>query len=166
MPKGNKGQKKNIRIKKQPNGYYKTLTCEEVLDDMYQVAQRFAPEGREGIRLMAEQYRAYGNFSISLVLKWFHTWNNALRQAQLCPQSRTNYIDSKYFKPTTLKLRVQVFQRDKFRCVYCGASPSDGVTRLHCDHRIPRIAGGLTCLDNLQTLCEACNLGKGAQLEG
>lgn len=64
----------------------------------------------------------------------------------------------------TKALRYQVLQRDGFRCVLCGASAADGV-RLHVDHVVPVSRGGKTEMGNLRTLCEACNLGKGARLE-
>lgn len=62
-----------------------------------------------------------------------------------------------------LGLRYYILKRDNFRCVTCGASPaiSLGVV-LHIDHIHPWARGGPTVADNLRTLCEACNLGKGA----
>ncbi len=60
----------------------------------------------------------------------------------------------------TPKLRYQVFERDHFRCVRCGASAADGA-KLHVDHIVPVSRGGQTVMSNLQTLCETCNLGKG-----
>jgi len=63
-----------------------------------------------------------------------------------------------------LSLRYKVLNRDKFKCVKCGASPAtDHSCKLHVDHRIPFSRGGKTALDNLQTLCQNCNLGKGAE---
>lgn len=62
----------------------------------------------------------------------------------------------------TPKLRYKVMQRDGFRCVRCGASAADGA-KLHVDHIIPVSRGGKTEMSNLQTLCETCNLGKGAE---
>lgn len=56
----------------------------------------------------------------------------------------------------------QVFARDGHRCRICGASSADGVTKLHADHIQPRSAGGQDVLDNLRTLCAACNLRRGA----
>ncbi len=61
-----------------------------------------------------------------------------------------------------LRLRFRVFQRDNFTCKGCGRSPATllGLI-LHADHIIPWSTGGETVIENLQTLCEACNLGKG-----
>ena len=53
--------------------------------------------------------------------------------------------------------KLQVFARDKYTCVYCGAK---GV-ELHCDHVIPISKGGSNEMDNLTTSCQKCNLVKG-----
>jgi len=59
------------------------------------------------------------------------------------------------------RLRFEVLARDKFTCRFCGASPTkDPSVTLHIDHIIPWSKGGETSLDNLQTLCSKCNLGK------
>jgi 5-methylcytosine-specific restriction endonuclease McrA len=56
-------------------------------------------------------------------------------------------------------IRWQVFQRDGWKCVACGRAPGHDVI-LHIDHIIPRSRGGTDTLDNYQTLCSLCNLGK------
>jgi len=60
------------------------------------------------------------------------------------------------------RLRFRVLQRDNFTCVKCGRSPTneDGV-KLHVDHIKPYSKGGETIIENLQTLCQKCNVGKG-----
>lgn len=69
--------------------------------------------------------------------------------------------DHKTKRDVNLRLRFKVLQRDNFKCCACGASPSkDPNVNLHVDHIIPWAKGGETELDNLQTLCERCNLGK------
>lgn len=57
------------------------------------------------------------------------------------------------------RLRVKVLARDKSTCQICGATAPS--VELHVDHIIPYSKGGTTTLDNLQTLCSKCNLGKG-----
>lgn len=61
----------------------------------------------------------------------------------------------------SLRLRWHVLQRDRFTCCACGASPAlaPGV-ELQVDHIVPWSRGGETVLENLQTLCSVCNLGK------
>ena len=58
-----------------------------------------------------------------------------------------------------LGLRYNVLDRDGGRCQACGRTPP--VVTLHVDHITPYSLGGLTVLDNLQTLCGECNIGKG-----
>ena len=56
-------------------------------------------------------------------------------------------------------LRHEVFKRDNYTCQECGATKEDGA-KLHIDHIIPVSQGGTDELDNLQTLCDKCNLNK------
>lgn len=59
------------------------------------------------------------------------------------------------------RLRFKVMKRDNFKCCACGASPAkDPSIELHVDHIVPWSKGGETEIDNLQTLCSKCNLGK------
>lgn len=60
------------------------------------------------------------------------------------------------------RMRFKVFERDRFRCVACGNSPAtDPACKLHVDHIEPYSKGGRTTLDNLRTLCAACNWSRG-----
>lgn len=52
-------------------------------------------------------------------------------------------------------LRLAVFRRDDFACKKCGATDN-----LCCDHVKPVCRGGETTLENLSTLCKACNARK------
>jgi hypothetical protein len=62
-------------------------------------------------------------------------------------------------------LRFKVFMRDNFRCVTCGRSPATHLNvELHADHILAVGNGGKTVMENLQTLCKDCNLGKGRRL--
>jgi len=61
-----------------------------------------------------------------------------------------------------LGLRYQILSRDHFKCKRCGDSPATNSNcKLHVDHIIPFSKGGKTISENLQTLCEKCNIGKG-----
>lgn len=61
-----------------------------------------------------------------------------------------------------LSVRLKVLNRDNFSCVYCGKSPATDLgTELQIDHIKPFSKGGKSVLENLQTLCRECNLGKG-----
>lgn len=56
-------------------------------------------------------------------------------------------------------LRWRVFQRDAWKCVACGRGSQDGVI-LQIDHITPRSKGGQNIMENYQTLCHTCNIGK------
>lgn len=54
--------------------------------------------------------------------------------------------------PIPRDLRIEVYMRDHFRCVWCGSD-----RRLELDHIKPWSAGGADTFDNLRTLCHDCN---------
>ena len=69
--------------------------------------------------------------------------------------------DHKTNRDINLRLRFKVMARDNFKCCMCGKSPAtDPSVVLHIDHIKPWAKGGETTMDNLQTLCSKCNLGK------
>ena len=70
-------------------------------------------------------------------------------------------ICHKTSREPNMRLRYQVLLRDNLTCCICGKSRAKGDNiELHIDHIIPWSKGGETTLDNLQTLCSDCNLGK------
>ena len=83
-----------------------------------------------------------------------------------CPEcgltNRKTRINSKNkSRAISDKLRYTVLKRDNFKCCACGASPAkDPSVELHIDHIIPWSKGGETVIENLQTLCSRCNIGK------
>lgn len=59
------------------------------------------------------------------------------------------------------RLRFLVMRRDNFKCQNCGRSPAtDQSIILHVDHIKAWANSGETVLENLQTLCSKCNIGK------
>lgn len=72
------------------------------------------------------------------------------------------HLRHKTSRNVNLRLRYEVFCRDNFKCCICGNSPAkDPAIKLHVDHIMPWSKGGETVMENLQTLCSKCNLGKG-----
>jgi len=67
----------------------------------------------------------------------------------------------------SLRLRWKVLNKDSFKCCSCGSSPAitPGI-ELHVDHMKPWSRGGETVLENLQTLCSKCNIGKSNENQG
>jgi len=59
-------------------------------------------------------------------------------------------------KKISEELRNGIFKKDNYKCVKCGSRED-----LVIDHIIPFSKGGVTELDNLQTLCKKCNREKG-----
>ena len=85
---------------------------------------------------------------------------NKNTQTVTCSLSENNGYH-KTPRDINLRLRFKVLQRDNFKCCACGASPAkDPAVELHVDHIMPWAKGGETVLENLQTLCSKCNLGK------
>ncbi len=102
----------------------------------------------------------------------FGSWTDALK-------AFINYANAREYEPRkekiegtsinrrnvsrepSLRLRWKVLQRDRFTCCKCGVSPALKLgVELHVDHIIPYSKGGETTINNLQTLCSECNLGK------
>ncbi len=110
--------------------------------------------------------------SQSPYLRRFGSWGSALQQfvefananeAGAAPpdQSSASPVKSTPRDPD-LRLRFRVLQRDRFTCQSCGSSPANSIgVELHVDHTVPWSKGGETVFENLQTLCDRCNLGKG-----
>lgn len=107
-------------------------------------------------------------YSASTYAARFGSWRKALAEFLVWAKSenvtseRPDHIES--LSPRTprsvnWRLRAQVLMRDEARCRLCGVTPSDGA-KLHVDHIQPWSKGGETTLDNLQILCERCNVGK------
>ena len=60
--------------------------------------------------------------------------------------------------------RQEIFERDQYRCVYCGeVFPADQLT---VDHVQARVRGGDRSGGNLVTACTACNTAKGHRRVG
>ena len=105
----------------------------------------------------------------------FGSWRNALEKFVTYINKEENISSEEFIKdlliePNTKhktsrtinwRLRFIVMKRDNFKCVKCGRSPSnDPTVVLHIDHIKPWSKGGETVLENLETLCMVCNIGK------
>jgi HNH endonuclease len=74
------------------------------------------------------------------------TWPNA-------PRDRQNNR-----KTLSATKRLEIWQRDGFKCVECGSE-----TSLTVDHILAVSKGGTNDDSNLRTLCKSCNSRKGAR---
>lgn len=106
--------------------------------------------------------RRFGKWS--LAVKAFVEYFNNLQDSQSPFQEVSQPNRPVHQSPRDINLRTRylVLRRDNYSCCLCGASPAkDPTVELHVDHIIPWSKGGSTELNNLQTLCRDCNLGKG-----
>jgi 5-methylcytosine-specific restriction endonuclease McrA len=67
---------------------------------------------------------------------------------------------SSYHNSDTYKARFTIFQRDDFKCVYCGKSSIEHGAVLVIDHIRPYISSKSNSIYNLVTSCSECNLEK------
>ncbi|AUC83665.1 hypothetical protein CW733_05625 [Lacinutrix sp. Bg11-31] len=73
-----------------------------------------------------------------------------------------DYEKGLYNRTVKPRLRYEILKRDNWTCQSCGKGIKQGAT-LHIDHIIPVAKGGKTKRENLQTLCDKCNYGKGGR---
>lgn len=104
----------------------------------------------------------------------FGSWVNALEMFSMYVNDREAYDKLKLKRELKRKttngrrrrkpgrhLRYEVLKRDNYTCKACGRSPATNPgLGLEADHIVPYSKGGETIMDNLQTLCEDCNMGK------
>lgn len=96
----------------------------------------------------------YGSFTKALEA-FVAAMDGDVRETKRSNAGRSNPRSINY------RMRFKVLQRDGYRCCMCGASPAkDPNVVLHIDHKMPVSKGGSCQIDNLQTLCSKCNLGK------
>jgi 5-methylcytosine-specific restriction endonuclease McrA len=73
--------------------------------------------------------------------------------------------------PIPADIQTEVWERDDYRCVRCGAvsvfgPPELRTNPLGIDHIFPVSLGGSNDVDNLQVLCRSCNSQKGTKWPG
>jgi len=120
-----------------------------------------------------ELVRPLSRYSEGPYTRRFDSWRRALEAFVEWAETASD-VDFKPADPVGIRrrtsrdpnsaLRWRVARADSFRCRHCGKNPAQNAgIQLHIDHVVPWSKGGETVLDNLQTLCSECNLGKGTQ---
>ena len=137
---------------------------ERLFENMMRVWEYYGRQPR-----LSEMARSPSTISGKPYQRRFRSWAKALEHfvasanLRQTSDSVPNSVATGDRRPRglSLRLRFQVLKRDNFSCRACGASPAlnPGLV-LHVDHVIAWSQGGDTVNENLQTLCESCNLGK------
>lgn len=118
-------------------------------------------------------------FSLGTYEKRFGSWNNGLLafieyikspnpdhiESTSLSNKNKSITSSRTPRKINWRLRAKVLIRDNCICKMCGASPAkDSSVTLHIDHVLPWSKGGETIIENLQTLCSVCNIGKSDEI--
>lgn len=162
-----------------PTGYHSKLADKELFDELERVWETLCRQPTS-----KDFKNGVFKYSQHAYLSHFGTWRKALEafveyinddnrdedETSAVEHSNETIAPVIYNKPNdthktkrdiNLRLRFKVMQRDNFKCCMCGASPAtDSSVVLHIDHIKPWSKGGETVIENLQTLCSKCNLGK------
>jgi len=119
-----------------------------------------------------EMFKPLSKFSSGTYERRFGTWRKALEIfVQYMNEENVEYEPSvnkakkingqRTSRNINIRLRFMVLRRDNFKCRICGKSPAtDSAITLHVDHIHSWAKGGETVMENLQSLCSVCNVGK------
>ena len=120
-----------------------------------------------------EMVKPISKYSAGTYENRFGTWRQALeRFVEFMNSGEIETLNTISIKPVLIqrhktkrdinwRIRFLVMRRDNFKCVACGSNPATkSGTVLHVDHIFSWDKGGETVYENLQTLCEICNIGK------
>lgn len=162
----------------EPTGFRASVSVEELLEDL---EKTWIKLGRQPTT--TDIKKGESKFSLNSYARKFGSWRKALEffvnyiNSDEQHETISDSAQSEYYIPTSenkslndthktsrdinLRLRFLVMKRDNFKCCICGRSPATTPgLELHIDHIKPWSKGGETVINNLQTLCQDCNLGK------
>jgi len=137
--------------------------------------------GRQPVGKDIDKSSGHSQYSLGTYEKRFGSWNKALEAFIRYIDDSGNQADvdedkslgktekivrsGRSVRKINWRLRATVLIRDNCICRMCGSSPAkDSKVVLHVDHIKPWAKGGETELDNLQTLCSVCNIGKSDEI--
>lgn len=84
-----------------------------------------------------------------------------LKPIQVGSMSKDQKREFEFTRRIPTEVKKEVYQRDKGQCVKCGSEKN-----LHFDHKLPFSKGGTSLnKENIQLLCEECNLKKSDKIE-
>lgn len=145
------------------------LPEEELFENLEEVWTKLGRQPR-----YAEVQKPLSKYSVGTYENRFGTWRKALESfvSYINNEERVPIVEKKEAEEGLVghhktkrgvnwRLRFVVMRRDNFKCQNCGRSPAtDPSIVLHVDHVKAWANGGETVLENLQTLCSKCNIGK------
>lgn len=158
----------HLRIRQSDTGHLDAARFKAIEARLFQRGALRAPTASAQVVATVRYVSPKGQNRYSRRLEWDYSqlrYGLHAGQQDRARKSTTAYLRQRERSLMTPKLRADVMRRDNYRCRMCGASRHDGV-RLHVDHIVPVSHDGRTVPENLQTLCEACNLGKGNRFVG
>jgi hypothetical protein len=144
-------------------------SIEELFRNLEEVWVRLGRQPR-----FKELSKPFSRYSVKTYKTRFGTWQKALKafvdfiNEEEMPSKQptvktgtTRHIKQQATRHINWRLHFVVMRRDNFKCKACGRSPAtDPTVTLDVDHIKAWIKGGLTIMENLQTLCTKCNIGK------
>lgn len=105
--------------------------------------------------------------------KYFDRRTRELRDEMGCDIETQPYSGEHCYRLKSSKIEVShprfylsaaqkkdLFIKSNYTCKICGCRVEPGTRGLQADHKIPLIRGGLHQIDNWQTMCNECNVGK------
>ncbi len=123
-----------------------------------------------------EIQKPISKYHVGTYAKRFWSWRGALEKfvsyinnewsdslSDFSEDEKKEIVNSKHKTSRTInwRLRFIVMKRDNFKCKVCGRNPAtDPSIVLHLDHIKAWANWWETILENLQTLCSVCNIGK------
>lgn len=146
------------------------LPEEELFESLEEIWTKLGRQPR-----YAEVQKPLSKYSVGTYENRFGTWRKALEAFVAFVNNEERASSEEAIKNVEIesvtrhktkrginwRLRFIVMRRDNFKCKSCGRSPAtDPSIVLHVDHIKAWANGGETVLENLQTLCSKCNIGK------
>ena len=140
------------------------ITNEELFENLVDVWTKLGKQPKYN-----DMIKELSKYSAGTYEKRFGSWRKSLEafvewvNDGTIPEihdSKPKKSSKKTSRTINWRLRAMVLMKDGAKCKLCGATPQDGKTKLHVDHITPWAKGGETVFENLQILCEKCNIGK------
>ena len=166
-----------IKAGLEPSGFHSSVTSQELIEEIERIwiqlgRQPTSTDIKNGVsKFSLNSYaRKFGSWrkAIELFVEYINSDNQQEKKDETSdsfektmPSPQLISTTRKTKRDINLRLRFLVMKRDSFKCCMCGRSPATTPNLiLHIDHIVPWSKGGETVMENLQTLCQDCNLGK------